>query len=252
MTSVRQHILHAATTLGVERDLRTVQRAFESSTRRRNRRDDENLLLLLAAVLTPGANCIDVGANIGTTLRCMCRVAPSGKHIAYEPLPALCQQLRSAFPTVDVRQTALSNHIGEEDFVHVKHLPSRSGLRRPDYRDSQTETLRTKVDTLDSTLAQDYIPALIKIDVEGAELQVLEGAKETIARHQPIIVFEHDVRWAAHYDSNPHDFYTFLRDTLNLQVFDMDGNGPFTISRFTQIARERTRWNFFARSYPPA
>ena len=250
MTPAKQQILRAATRFGVDHHLRAVQRTLEPRAKRRNRRDDENLLLLLAALLTPGANCVDVGANIGSTLRSMCRVAPSGRHIAYEPLPALCQKLRSEFPNVDVRQAALSNHVGQADFVHVKHLPSRSGLRRPDYRESQTELLRTRVETLDSALAPDYTPDLVKIDVEGAEQQVLEGAERTIVRHRPIIVFEYDVRWAAHYNSNPDAFFTFLREKLRLHVFDMDGHGPLTQLQFAQLVNARQRWNFFARSYP--
>jgi FkbM family methyltransferase len=246
--ALRHLILHTARRLSVESQLRTVQRTLESPTRRRNRRDDENMRLLLAAVLTPDANCIDVGANIGSTLRCICAVAPDGEHIAYEPLPSLCRRLRSEFPMVEVREAALSNQAGQEDFVHVKHLPSRSGLRRPDYQGSQTETLRTSVETLDSALAPDYVPALIKIDVEGAEQQVLEGARETILRHWPVIVFEHDPRWAAHYKSTPAGFYTFLSDELGLNVFDMDGAGPLDASQFTRLAGDGRRWNFFARS----
>lgn len=248
MMALRHLVLDTARRLGVEPQLRATQRIFESPARRRNRRDDENLRLLLAAVLTQDANCIDVGANIGSTLRCICAVAPEGRHIAYEPLPSLCLRLRSEFPTVDIRQAALSNHIGEEDFVHVTHLPSRSGLRRPDYQGSQTETLRTGVETLDSALADDYVPALIKIDVEGAEQQVLEGARATILRYRPVIVFEHDPRWAAHYQSTPAGLYSFLNDELGLEVFDMDGAGPLDAALFTRLADDGRRWNFFARS----
>jgi FkbM family methyltransferase len=244
---LRHVILKATERLGVEAQLRTVQRMLESPRRRRNRRDDENLQLLLAAVLAPDSNCIDVGANIGSTLASICAVAPDGKHIAYEPLPALCMRLQLEYPAVDVRQAALSNQAGDEDFIHVKHLPSRSGLRRPDYQGPQAETLRTRVHTLDTALEPDYVPALIKIDVEGAEQQVLEGARETIERHRPVIVFEHDPRWAAHYGSDPAGLHRFLSAELELEIFDMDGAGPLGLSLFTDLVRDRQRWNFFAR-----
>src|SRR5690348_1214355 len=142
--SVRRLILRTSRRFHAEPQLRAVQRRLESPARRRNRRDDDNLQLLLAAVLAPTANCIDVGANVGRILRCICAAAPAGKHIAYEPLPSLSRQLRSEFPAVDVRQVALSNNTGEADFIHVRQSPSRSGLRRPDYRPSQTESLRIR------------------------------------------------------------------------------------------------------------
>jgi FkbM family methyltransferase len=248
MKAFRHVILDAARRLGVESQLRATQRTFESPARRRNRRDDENLRLLLTAVLRSDASCIDIGANVGDTLRLICAVAPEGRHIAYEPLSALCLRLRREFPAVDVRQAALSNHVGEEDFVHVTHLPSRSGLRRPDYEGSRTETLRTGVETLDSALADDYVPALIKIDVEGAEQQVLEGARTTILRHRPVIVFEHDPRWAAHYQSTPAGLYSLLSEEFGLDIFDMDGAGPLNAACFARLASEGRRWNFFARN----
>jgi FkbM family methyltransferase len=247
--SARQLILGASRRLGVEPQLRAAQRALESAARRRNRRDDENLRLLLAAVLAPDSGCVDVGANIGSTLASICAAAPSGRHVAFEPLPVLCAQLRARYPTVEVRQAALSDRAGQADFVHVKHLPSRSGLRRPDYAGENTETLRTPVETLDEALAPDYRPALIKIDVEGAEQRVLEGARATLADHRPVIVFEHDPRWAVHYDCTPASLFELLGDELGYRIFDMDGEGPFTGREFVRLTGEGQRWNFFARGH---
>lgn len=246
--AARQRVLHAARRLGVEPQLRLLQRQLESQAIRRNRKDDTNLRLLLAATLAPDASCIDVGANIGDTLRSICSVAPYGKHIAYEPLPELCRALRLEFPSVDVQQMALSNDVGEADFVRVKAIPSRSGLRRPDFPVAETETIRTRLGKLDSLLDSNFAPALIKIDVEGAERQVLEGASETITRHQPIIIFEHDSRWAAHYDTTPFDIYRLLSVDLQFGIYDMDGVGPYLRDQFSDIVFKRKRWNFFARS----
>ena len=41
---------------------------------------------------------------------------------------------------------------------------------------------------LDRCLLVGYVPALIKVDVEGAELQVFEGALETISKYKPVII----------------------------------------------------------------
>jgi FkbM family methyltransferase len=249
MGFARKQVLRTSRALGLEDTLRGVQRRLESPVAQRNRKDDQNLLLLLAAILAPDSNCIDIGANIGDILGDICRIAPDGSHKAYEPLPSLCQDLRARFPNVAVHQVALSNQTGESDFVFVKNRPSRSGLRRPEYDSDDTEVLRTSLEPLDSLIGQDYIPALIKIDVEGAEQQVLEGAKETIRRHHPVIVFEHDARWAAHYDTQPRDIYGLLCDDFGLSIFDMDGDGPYRLAQFEQLVLQRCRWNFFARSY---
>jgi hypothetical protein len=56
-----------------------------------------------------------------------------------------------------------------------------------------------RTERLDRSLPAGYVPAVIIIDVEGAEQQVVEGALETIRRHQPIVVFEHGLGAADHY-----------------------------------------------------
>ena len=54
-----------------------------------------------------------------------------------------------------------------------------------------------------------YVPALIKIDVEGADLQVLQGAQRTLAAHRPSSP-EHGLGSADHYDTCPEDFDALL------------------------------------------
>jgi hypothetical protein len=90
---------------------------------------------------------------------------------------------------------------------------------------------------------------LIKIDVEGAEEQVLRGALETIRRHQPVVVLEHG-NSAAAYGTRPDDVFRLLCDEAGLRIFDMDGVGPYTLERFRVVASPpaATRWNFFARA----
>ncbi len=101
------------------------------------------------------------------------------RHIAYEPLPHMHRYLLDHFPSVDVRLAALSNEEGETSFSYVKNMPGRSGFRERSYAKQQkVEKLRVRTETLDSSLPASYIPALIKIDVEGAEQLVFEGPSE--------------------------------------------------------------------------
>src|SRR5437868_6562966 len=83
------------------------QRMRETAVDRRYRLDEAHLRLLLAWALDEGANCVDVGANVGDVLRDIVRCAPRGKHIAFEPLPDLQAQLCRDFPSVEVHRLAL-------------------------------------------------------------------------------------------------------------------------------------------------
>jgi FkbM family methyltransferase len=218
-----------------------------SRTARREALDDERLHLMLAFVLDEDSNCVDVGSNRGGVLEYIVRLAPRGRHIAYEPLSALCEGLRSRFPTVDVRNTALSNERGTRTFLYVENHPALSGFRRRAYpSEPVTQELEVQVERLDDSLPAGYVPSLIKVDVEGAEREVLEGALGTIARHKPVVVFEHGKGAAPFYGTKPGDVHDLLCDRARLRIFDLDGNGPFTRAEFEQIFELGDRWNFVA------
>jgi len=201
----------------------------------------------MAFALTEDANCIDIGSHKGAVLAEMVRVAPRGKHIAYEPLPFLYKYLVDHFPSVDVRRTAVSNEEGETSFTYVKNLPTHSGFRERSYpMQPQVEKITVRTETLDASLPAGYVPALIKIDVEGAEHLVIEGAIETISRCKPIVVFEHGRGSTDHYDTQPCHIYELLHDEVGLRIFDMDGNGPYTLGQFEETYARGDRWNFVA------
>ena len=248
MGRARQHLLRAARRAGVESRLRAVQRALEPPSTKRNRRDDENMRVVMAAVLRPDSCCIDVGANVGTVLSDIVSTAPLGRHIAFEPLAELCTALAERFPSVDVRNAALSDREGEETFTRVASAPSQSGFRRVGAAASEVEEITVRVERLDDALPEGYVPALIKIDVEGAEEQVLRGALETIRRHRPVILLEHG-NSAAEYGTTPDAIFDLLAGDAGLRIFDMDGVGPYTLERFRAVASPpaASRWNFFAR-----
>jgi FkbM family methyltransferase len=213
---------------------------------RRDRRDNEHLRLLLALTMAADANCVDVGSHLGEALREMLRVAPHGRHIAFEPLPEFSARLAKEFPGVDVRPVALSDHRGQASFTHVRTRPGYSGFKRRPYPAAEeTETITVAVDTLDEALPPEYRPALIKIDVEGAEREVLEGGMRTIATYKPTLVFEHGDAAAA-YGTAPATIFELVCDEAGLRIFDLDGNGPYSREAFSETCERGEYWNFVA------
>jgi hypothetical protein len=88
---------------------------------------------------------------------------------------------------------------------------------------------------------------LIKIDVEGAEREVLEGAIRTITKHRPIVIFEHGRGASARYGTQPRHIYELLCVQGGLRLFDIDANGPLSLSEMEGIYARGALWNFFAR-----
>lgn len=244
--SIQQTLKRTAEKFGVDEYLLKM-RARLSPGQWRDYVDTRNLSLLLAFVLTEDANCIDIGANRGSVLEEIVRIAPKGQHIAYEPLPFLCEHLKERFPGVDVRQAAVSNELTEKTFTIVKNAPACSGFEARKFaKTHQTETIAVHTETLDESLPKGYIPSLIKIDVEGAERFVFEGGIKTIAEHKPIIVFEHGKGGADYYNTQPKDIYALLHDEAKLRIFDMDGGGPYTLAQFEETYERNDHWNFVA------
>jgi FkbM family methyltransferase len=187
----------------------------------------------LAASLAPTGSYVDVGTNRGQILRDAVRIAPQGRHLAFEPIPALAAEVTAAFPGVEVRAKALGAAPGTAEFCHFTRLDGWSGLRRsPEVSDERgrPEYITVEVSTLDAELAG-RSPRVIKIDVEGAELQVLKGARELLARTRPVLVIEHVASAAALYDSSSGQIFDLL-DELRYGLFSVTGQGPVARAAF--------------------
>ena len=139
---------------------------------------------------------LDVGANIGThTLAMASLVGQSGRVLAFEAQ-------RSVFQTL-CANVAL-NSLDNVECVHAAVGAEAGTLHLADLRTDVAQnfggvdlsqipgSVRTPLITLDAHLAGLSRLRLAKIDVEGMELDVLRGAKETIKRLQPVLYLEND------------------------------------------------------------
>jgi FkbM family methyltransferase len=207
--------------------------------------DEIAIRALLTAVLRDGADYVDVGANLGQILAEAVRVSPNGRHIAFEPIPRVAAALAERFPAVDCRRLALGAGAGEAEFCHFRKLEGWSGLRRsPEISDDRgdPEYIKVTVSTLDAEL-DGRDPRVVKIDVEGAELEVLQGGRALLERSRPLVVFEHVAAAAALYGSRSEGIWDLFAE-LGYQVFTVTGDGPLTRERF---AADTTVVNWLAR-----
>lgn len=229
------------------RTLRRARRSLLPGYVRADIRDHELLIEQLERTLAPDSDCLDVGAHAGTVLREIVRLAPHGHHVAWEPLPHFARHLRDEFPAVQVREAALSDISGERPFTHVIREPGWSGFaQRPTPGHSPVETIQVRCDRLDDSLPEDVRPAFMKIDVEGAEEQVLRGALEALRRHRPVIAFEHGAGSADLFGTTPETIHDLMTDELGYAISGLDGDGPYTRARFAQIFASGEPVNFLA------
>jgi FkbM family methyltransferase len=202
---------------------------------RRELREQIAIRAILASALASDSSYVDVGSNRGQVLGEAVRVAPHGRHVAFEPIPELAAEVQRAFPDVECRRLALGARFGEAEFCHFRDLDGWSGLRRnPQISDERgrPEFITVSVSTLDAEL-EGLSPAVLKIDVEGAELEVLEGGRSVLARARPVVIFEHVAGAASLYGSAPGAPWDLL-DELGYEVFAVTGDGPYRRADFVR------------------
>ncbi|HYC78271.1 MAG TPA: FkbM family methyltransferase, partial [Planctomycetota bacterium] len=126
-----------------------------------------------------------------------------------------------------------------------------SGLRerRYDRPDEKIATLTVRIETLDGALPPERPVAFVKIDVEGAELAVLRGARRTLARWRPHVVFEHGRGAADRYDAAPQDVFDLLEScglATSLLERRLAGRAPLSRSEFVRQFETGANWYFVA------
>ncbi|KAF0244315.1 MAG: FkbM family [Planctomycetota bacterium] len=139
---------------------------------------------LVAHLLRPGDRFVDVGANAGYyTILAASIVGPSGSVESFEPgLPALARLRENValngLGNVRVHECALSDASGPAPFVHDRDTENR--LATP----ADAGAVTVAASRLDEVIGEAPC-ALVKIDVEGAEMRVLRGAEAMLARKAP-------------------------------------------------------------------
>jgi len=154
--------------------------------------------------IAPGAVILDVGANVGISAMMMARWCGTEGHIyAFEPSPApkklLAEHLRlnGLADRVTICDFALSDAEGMATF-YASGISGKSALSDANI-DQKVEAVKVPVTTIDAYCeAKKITPSLIKIDVEGFEFSVLNGARKTLKEARPSLLIElHPMFWPA-------------------------------------------------------
>lgn len=151
----------------------------------------------LAVAVRPGSVAYDIGSWHGFFAGVMAAQGAGAVHV-FEPLPANTERIRQLIALNPERDIALhACALGDRDTemdLMVMPETSMAKLERSEFQAGLPSAARVRVSvrSVDSMVGSGEIPppGLMKIDVEGAEVMVLQGAAETLRRHHPRIFAE--------------------------------------------------------------
>jgi len=198
----------------------------------------------MAAYARPETIVADVGANVGVYAVPLATARPDITVHAFEPNPAVAARLKgnAALNRVDnlvVHETALADAAGTADFYQFDEDVTLSSLNRHAAEVHGTPKInRVAVQTLDAIFEREAWPlSFIKIDVQGAELRVLQGAVRVLSAHRPVVLFEQE---DTHFDTP--EKVTQEKDSLAALMAEHHYR-CFYITRYSQHLLFPVDWN---------
>ena len=156
---------------------------------------EPNMVYLSKSLINKTDNVLDIGANIGCTSILFGGLA--NKVVCFEPNPSTFGFLKrnilnSKLKNIEVQNIGLGASAGEFEMAFGGN--NRSGAFINDYQlaPSNHEKAKVRIERLDDVVGKLQLSKIdfMKIDVEGFEKQVLEGAGETIEKNKPVVVLE--------------------------------------------------------------
>ncbi|MFD0749300.1 FkbM family methyltransferase [Mucilaginibacter calamicampi] len=195
---------------------------------------------LIRLCLKKGDNCLDIGGNIGLqSMRMAQAVGEQGVVYAFEPLNYLQQKLNknlllNRLSNVTLFPIALSDIEQTREFDIDPNAWNQGTFSLHGSAGSDKQLVVIKPgDALPEIKELQHL-ALIKIDVEGYELPVLRGLKQTITKYKPRIIFEYDSNYWTVTGQSINECYQFLTN-LNYVFFQITAIGCERINNVKKI-----------------
>lgn len=202
----------------------------------------------LKSIIQENATVLDIGANCGWYSLALAKHCPSAQIHAFEPIPPtneiLLRNIRhNGFGNITAHQLAFSNQERALEFLYTPNCSGATSLTMAGQPDSEErlERIQCPGTTLDLFCTKhDLAPTIIKCDVEGAELMVIQGGEQAIATHKPVILIELLRKWARQFNYHPNDVVALL-GKYGYQAYTLDPEG---LTPCIAITEETLETNF--------
>lgn len=168
----------------------------------------------LYGLVKNGTTVIDVGTNVGETLLNFAKINRDGRNIGFEPVPYLYEKAKAnigvnKFTNIELVNKGLSSR--NETLSFNETAENNSGgifLTRDNFAAGRAVEVLTLDEFVDENRVEKI--SLIKIDVEGFEMEVLKGASDVLKRDKPTLFVEIDDQFLARQQSSAAAIFDLL------------------------------------------
>ncbi len=204
---------------------------------------EEGTLHVMQTCLHEGDRFLDIGSNLGMmSMFAATQVGPSGQVYAFEPQPNTFKMLKqnitmNGFQNIHPHNMAVGSH--PESTTIYDSLGNRGSASLLKSENSSDQSSDVDVIPLDDVIQEKKIERIkmMKIDVEGWELEVLKGAKHLLASPQaPVLCIEYSDKHPIQ-NGKLIDIYRLVTESNDYHVFKYD-QGKEKISQLTEVKSE--------------
>jgi len=192
---------------------------------------EKEITKIAASLVKKGDVCIDVGANFGWYTTLFYTLAGEGGSVhSFEPVPATFRELKRNFEllggpgNVFINNLALGDHEGTVSINLFEDLPTGHASLSSQGR-SDAAVFECRMVTLDSYLDEQAVGPVnfVKVDIEGAEMMFLNGARRLFDQEiPPIFLMEMALQTTRNFDYVPNDLIEFIGSQRKYDFYAVD------------------------------
>jgi FkbM family methyltransferase len=204
---------------------------------------EPHVMQVLSRLVQPTDVCVDIGANIGVLTLALARLAPQGKVYAFEPGHASFAYLEKNIANAEATNVVAAS-MGVYDLTGTLPLQVSESHPGGSYI-SQTEVHEASSESIPVTRLDDWAEAnaidrldVMKLDIEGAELRVIDGARKTLDRFRPVLVVECNPVALERFQKADASVLVDALRAIYGKVFFIDGSALREITSNEQIRAE--------------
>ncbi|MDX1962239.1 MAG: FkbM family methyltransferase [Pirellulales bacterium] len=207
----------------------------------------QDVLWALRTFIQPGDTVFDIGGHHGLMSVVSGQAAgPTGRVFTFEPNPHAREHIRrhlelNKLRNVTIEEIALSDQVGEFPFyIQSGNLSWNSTLVKDFANFKNREAITVRTEPLDAYVERTgRIPRVMKIDTEGSEFMVLQGARGAIAAHQPLMIMEFNPASATSAGTTLEEYAEFLRSLGYALRVPIYAGGQYSRERMEEFSVER-------------